>query len=108
MRYSDSAVATRMTRLLAQTFAMRDFEGGERHDQQMLEGSMLAFANDRGARENDRQESHLIDDGDDARKPRRYAIWIEQSPNDQIDRRLRRGVRPPEKAGDAIVDDFSI
>ncbi len=34
-----------------------------------------------------------------------YAVGIEEPPNDQIDRRLRPGVRPPEKTGDPVIDD---
>ena len=50
--------------------ADHDFQRRHRHHQQMLDGAMLALADQRRAGEDDGQQGHLIDDLDDGAEPR--------------------------------------
>ncbi len=72
----------------------------------MVHRAVLAFTDDRGAGEDDRQHRNAVDDAHDTRKPGALDIRVEGDADDQIDRHQWGALRPRQVIGDLGRDDL--
>jgi hypothetical protein len=65
-----------------------DLEGRERHDHQVLERSVLAFADQGGPGQDDRDQGDLVQHLHHAAEPHPVEVRVEHHARDELDRRL--------------------
>ena len=79
--------------------------GSDRHHQQMLDGAVLSLADERGAREHDRQHGDLSHQARDFAKPDSFEIGIEHGAQREIDGQRGRRTIAAEEIGDLAGND---
>jgi hypothetical protein len=87
MNTTDSAAATSTTQRHRPLLGNHDLGRRDGHHQQMLDGAVLALADERRAGEDDRQQRYLVDDLDDRREPRDVHALVETRAQRQIHHR---------------------